>query len=448
MVDLSSLKDLSQPDRVDRRVYTDPAIFDLEMERIFGRVWLYLGHESQLPTPNSFFTTKIGRENVVISRDKAGVVRAFYNRCPHRGALVCAERSGTGPRFVCPYHAWTFGMDGQLVGVPHKSGYGDDFAERTGDLNLEPIGRLDIYNGFIFGSRATEGPDLQSFLGTVVREALDNFVDRSPVGRIEVADGKLVQAYRANWKLQIENSIDLVHPPILHRNAVEVSEQFMKSREKNAPVPTPIDIFRSNGLPFKEWDEVRQFALDHGHCYMEGFLQKLEDGDIPDDERFGSDDQMRFENQREYKQSLVERHGREKAEHILAFNRHNTIIYPNLFINPRLQQVRVLHPVSVNHTEQHCYVFRLVGAPEDALHQAVAFLTASNSPSSIATTDDHEIFERIQDGLESGRSGWVDLSRGYGSEEPSSQGLEAVGTSELAMRNQHKAWREYMLETA
>ncbi|MBO9380616.1 Rieske 2Fe-2S domain-containing protein [Sphingomonas histidinilytica] len=445
-----NVQELVEPSRVHRRVYTDPAIFALEMDRIFGKAWLYLGHESQVRQRGDFFVTLLGRENVIVTRHSDGSVRAFHNRCPHRGALVCADRKGNTPRFVCPYHAWTFGTDGRLIGVPHRQGYEQGFKDRMGDLGLEPIARLDGYRGFLFGSLAAEGQSLFDFLGDDVRAAFDNFVDRAPDGDLEISEGKLVQTFNANWKFQIENSIDLVHPPILHSNAVQVSREFLEGSEPDQPVPTAVDIFRSNGLAFEEWDEVRQYALANGHCYMKGFLQKADESDAApdDDSRFGSDDQMQFEGQLAYKQALIARHGREKTEEILAFDRHNTIVYPNLFINPRLQQIRVLQPTAADRTEQHCYVFGLRGAPPAALHAAVAFLTAANSPASIVTTDDHEVFERIQAGLASGDRDWLDLTRGVGREVRTPTGLQAVGTSELVMRNQHLAWKNYMVAAA
>src|SRR5216110_565312 len=102
------LSKLIQPDRVHRSVYADPALFDLEMERIFGRAWLVLGHDSQVRKAGDYFTTRMGREPVVVVRHEDGSVRVLINRCAHRGSMVCAETSGrtsnTGERFVCPYH--------------------------------------------------------------------------------------------------------------------------------------------------------------------------------------------------------------------------------------------------------------------------------------------------------------------------------------------------------
>src|SRR5512143_1095701 len=114
-----------EPDRVRRDVYTDPAIFTLEMERIHERVWIYCGHESQVPQPGDYYTVQIGRQPMVMVRAKDGAVHVLYNRCPHRGAMLCGDRHGnTGEFFRCSYHAWTFNHDGSLKNIPMmQSGY-------------------------------------------------------------------------------------------------------------------------------------------------------------------------------------------------------------------------------------------------------------------------------------------------------------------------------------
>ena len=90
-MDVQAIKALVQPDRVHRAVYTDPALFTLEMDRIFGRAWLVIGHESQVRETGDYFTTRMGREPVIVARHEDGSVRVLINRCAHRGAMVCAD---------------------------------------------------------------------------------------------------------------------------------------------------------------------------------------------------------------------------------------------------------------------------------------------------------------------------------------------------------------------
>ena len=109
---------LVRGDRVHRTLYTEPSVFADEMERIFGRTWVYLGHESEIPEPHDFKLTNLGTRPVILSRDEEGTARAFFNRCSHRGVTVCNEARGNAPRFVCSYHGWTYSSAGELLNVP------------------------------------------------------------------------------------------------------------------------------------------------------------------------------------------------------------------------------------------------------------------------------------------------------------------------------------------
>jgi phenylpropionate dioxygenase-like ring-hydroxylating dioxygenase large terminal subunit len=430
------LTDLVAEGRVHRRFYTDPAVFEAELARIFRRAWLWLGHESQLASAGDFFTTRMGRDRVIVARHRDGRIHAFHNRCAHRGAEVCARSSGNARSFRCPYHAWVYDTDGSLKSVPLQEGYGARFAERSNELSLEPVARVASYRGFVFGSQAREGEALAAFLGPEVRAALDNFVDRAPDGILALAGGKTVQRYRANWKLQLENSIDLLHPKILHASAVDAADRMQFGGREP---PLEWDVVKSNGLAIRDWDRMPVAALARGHCWMGGFITRAIDEAAQAPEP-GQPEGWRALQAR-YGALLAQRKGADKAEEILSFNRHNTIVYPNLFVNPRLFQVRILHPVAVDCTEQHGYVFRLGGAPEAMFEAAVRMLNTNNSPASLVTSDDHEIFERIQESLASGGAEWVDWSRGLEAEPRDGR---AEGTTELPMRNQHRAWARYM----
>ena len=429
--------------RAHRAIYTDPALFELELERIFGRAWLFVGLESQVPRAGDFFTARHGRDRIIVARHGDGILYAFHNRCTHRGAEVCSQASGNTRTFTCPYHAWSFRTDGSLDAIPHAApGYGERLPGKLRDLGLLRLPRVASYRGFIFASKAADGVGLEEFLGPDVCAVFDNFVDRAPAGELDFMGGKIVQAFHANWKMQIENSIDLLHPSILHRNAIDAANAHQIEGDIDPGARIAIELNSQNWHPFRAWDDMGVYALPRGHCFMGTFFKKAEAAPLDEAERFGSDDAFRYRNQAEYKAALVARHGRAKAEDVLGFSRHNTVVYPNLFVNPRIQQIRILHPTAVDRTEQHCWAVRLKGAPDETNRVAVRILTASNSPAALATADDHEVFEQMQQSLGRGDSPWLDLSRNI--EIDGATGTKAPGTSEAPMRNQHAAWLGYM----
>src|SRR6266446_6738110 len=118
------LRQLVEPDRVHRSIYVTPSIFALEMERIFERTWIYVGHDSQVPNPGDYLTAQIGRQPVIMVRHDDGSIRVLYNRCGHRGARLVGE-AGSLRHFRCCYHGWTFRTDGTVLSVPLRRGYDD-----------------------------------------------------------------------------------------------------------------------------------------------------------------------------------------------------------------------------------------------------------------------------------------------------------------------------------
>ena len=112
-----------EPDRVHKTVYTDQQIFDVEMEKIWERIWVYCGHESQVPKPGDYYAVTIGRQPMIMVRQHDGSVQVLYNRCPHRGMQLVGNLKGnTGSSFVCSYHAWSFHLDGSVRAIPLAQG--------------------------------------------------------------------------------------------------------------------------------------------------------------------------------------------------------------------------------------------------------------------------------------------------------------------------------------
>ncbi|HYN12445.1 MAG TPA: Rieske 2Fe-2S domain-containing protein [Burkholderiales bacterium] len=431
-MDPNALAMLVQSDRVHRSVYADPAIFDLEMAHIFGRAWLVLGHESQVKSPGDYFTTRMGREPVIVVRDDNGEVGVLINRCAHRGSMVCAEGRGNTERFVCPYHGWSYDRAGVLQAVPFASGY------EKGKLpfGLKAVPRVELYRGFIFASLAAEGVDLESFLGPA-RASFDDFVDRAPGGELEVAGGVFKHAYNGNWKLMLENHLDGAHPAWVHASSVAVARAAPEPGKPGQEHYYDIAVrqMRQNGAPDAVWEAIGMWTTPHGHGYM---------GDYHSDDRLvaGLGNPV-FD---EYRKRLINHVGEEEADRILRVTLWNTIVYPNCSLMSQFRQLRIIHPIAVDRSVVYTYSFRMKDAPEQMFRDTIAFANVVNGTGSWVLTDDLEVYERIQRGLSSGEVEWVYVGRGHGRDVKEDNGSTrgATGTSEIFMRGQFAAWLKYM----
>ncbi|HXG36981.1 MAG TPA: Rieske 2Fe-2S domain-containing protein, partial [Dehalococcoidia bacterium] len=214
--------ELIRDDRVHGRLYYDPAIFAEELEKIWYREWVYVGHESEIPYPGDYCTRRIGLQPVIMSRDEDGEIHLLLNRCSHRGNTVCQRERGNAHAFRCAYHGWTFANDGRLLGVPYASGYGADFQRE--EYGLVRVPRVGVYRGFIFGSLSPTGISLEEHLGQA-RPLLDRFIDLSPVGELEVRAGVHKLRCQANWKMQLENAVDNYHANFVHETAFATPAQ-------------------------------------------------------------------------------------------------------------------------------------------------------------------------------------------------------------------------------
>lgn len=203
---------------VDRKIFSDPDIYKLEMEQIFARAWNFMCHESQIPKTGDFFATWIGEDRVLATRDKAGQVQVLLNTCRHRGNPVCRAELGNTKTFLCPYHGWTYGLDGELIGVPgHKDFYRGDLKKE--DWGLPKAAQVESYKGFVFATMDPEAPPLEEYLGYVGLIGLDLIAAR---GDVEVVDGIQKNRIPCNWKLAVDNLFDWYHPQISHLSAERV----------------------------------------------------------------------------------------------------------------------------------------------------------------------------------------------------------------------------------
>ena len=202
--------------RVPYWVYTDETIYRRELERIFeGPTWNYLALECEIPGAGDWKRSSIGEKSVLVVRGEDGAIRAFLNRCAHRGVQLCQETSGHVRQFRCPYHQWTYDLDGRLMGMPFRHGVkGVGGMPAEFDLSqhgLTPI-RVAARRGAVFGSLNTQVPALEAYFG----EKMLAFYDRVFDGRELRLLGYSRQRLRANWKLILENIKDTCHASLLH----------------------------------------------------------------------------------------------------------------------------------------------------------------------------------------------------------------------------------------
>jgi len=203
---------------VDRRIFSDPDIYQQELERIFARAWNFVCHESQLPQSGSFFTSYIGEDQVIAVRDRAGSIQVLLNSCPHRGNTVCRAELGRTASFFCSYHGWNFDLDGRLIGMPGEDAFYRDDIDKSA-WGLAKAAQVDSYRGFVFATLDPTAPPLADYLGWVGRLGIDMLASQ---GELQVQDGIHKNRLQCNWKLAVDNLYDWYHVKVSHGSAMRI----------------------------------------------------------------------------------------------------------------------------------------------------------------------------------------------------------------------------------
>ena len=368
--------------RCRRDIFTDPDLFELEMQHIFEGNWVYLAHESQIPENNDYFTTHIGRQPIIITRDKTGTLNAVINACAHRGAMLCRRKHGNKGSFTCQFHGWTFSNAGKLLKV--KDGKTGDYPagfNTEGSHDLTRVARFENYRGFLFGSLSADVPPLEDWLGST-RLIIDQMVDQAPEG-LEVLRGNSTYVYDGNWKLQIENGADGYHVSAVHWNYAATTG---RRKEDSVKAVDPDGWSKSVG---------GVYAFEHGHILLWTRLLNPEVRPIY-----------------AHREALAARVGEERAKLIVDQTR-NLCLYPNVYLMDQFStQIRVVRPIAVDRTEVTIYCFAPRG--ESAADRALRIRQYEDffNVSGMGTPDDLEEFRSCQKAYEGAGELWNDLSRG------------------------------------
>lgn len=209
--------------------YTDPQMYDADMELIFGRQWLFAGHSCQIQNPGDFFTLTLGRDPLVLVRGDDSQPRAFYNVCRHRGTVICQQDCGQANRLVCPYHQWSYGCDGTLLASRGMQ-------EELGDESLDLVQvHLEELAGMLFFCLADEPPDFSTARETVGPVAQPQHMEKARVAKI--VDYEIA----ANWKLVWENNRECYHCNVNHPQYIKANFDHFNRDDTTASVQQKID---------------------------------------------------------------------------------------------------------------------------------------------------------------------------------------------------------------
>ncbi len=429
--DIPSARALIRETEVHRDIYTSPEVFDLEMKYVFGNAWVYVGHASQIPAMGDFITTTIGVTPVVMVRRGDGGISVLYNRCPHKGTRVANELCGNAGRFFrCPYHAWSFRLDGSIAAIPMPDGYAQtEFKGSEAAKGMTPVAGVHVYRDFVFARLAAEGIGFEDFFGDSL-SSLDNMVDRSPVGRLEVAGGVLRYLHHCNYKMLMENLTDTCHPMVAHESSAGTAVAVWNTMPAGTPKHPAVEIYAPFMSSYQVFDSmgIQVWPNGHGHTGVSHSIHS-DYSAVPG-----------------YYEQMVAAHGEEKARRILDTNRHNTAYFPNMTMKGPIQALRIFKPIAADKTMVESWTFRLVGAPDKLLERTLMYSRLINAPTSPVGHDDLEMYERAQDAMHADGNVWINTQRNYEAGETAEDTAVTNGTTERQMRNQLRAWKKFMAE--
>jgi 3-phenylpropionate/trans-cinnamate dioxygenase alpha subunit len=420
MNDFGSMFDVERS-IVDRRIFSDPDVYAAEMERIFGRCWLLLGHESELEQNNDFLTTWMGEDPVIVSRAADGKIRAFLNLCRHRGGTVCRVDRGNARSFLCPYHGWSFSNDGSLVGVPSLDvGYRNKLDLK--ELGLIEVAQLESYKGLLFATWDKEAVPLVEYLGDMAWY-LDCLLDRLD-GGTELVVGTRRWIVPCNWKHAAENFVgDSYHGAFTHGSVYKVPGLGMSGH--------------------RDWDRSEGYQASPGNGHGCGFWVVPESeagagyGHLPGIDLYldSVQDEVR------------KRLGPLRADRVRPV--HGTV-FPNFSIEFTFSSLHVWHPRGPSQTEVRDLTIVDRNLPQEIKDAIRNNCMIRQGPAGTWEQDDMDNWAQVTGSARqtSSRKTMANYQMGHGFEfrKPQFPGLLDNKMSDINQRAMYTRWRELMMQ--
>ena len=366
--------------RVHRDVYTDEALFELEMKHVFESTWNFVAIESDLNKPGDYVTAKVGRTPVLVSRGVDGKLAAFVNACRHKGATVARMEAGNTKYHVCPYHGWAYDASGKNVDIKDRAAGAYAPAFDADNHDLIPIARLESYKGLVFASLSADVPSLPDFLGDA-KFFLDCVMDQGPHG-MEFLPGRIAYTYRGNWKLQLDNGLDPYHLTSTHASFLDIQK-----RRRGG----------GGNVEARQFDWAKR-ARQNGGAYNFRHGHSVVWNRHPDPEMkpiFPALDEIRS------------RVGELRAEWI--GNRLRQLsIFPNMQIPEAISQLlRTFHPIAPDLTEMRVHCLAPIGEDPELRARRLRQFEDFFNPTGIATPDDVIVYEECQLGFSGLGESWM-----------------------------------------
>lgn len=401
-----------EDNRVNGSLYTRPDVFEDELDKIFGNLWVFVGHESEIPNRGSYIRRTMGLTPVVAVRAHDGAVNVFVNRCPHRGNMLCTHNAGSTRAMVCNFHGWAFDLDGNLTNVPDPKGFVGD----KKDYGLHRAA-VSVYRGFIFATFNPDPRPLEEQLGNTLC-MIDRAVEMSPTGTIKLTGGWVKHRLKANWKLVFEQSSDGAHAPWVHAS-------FFRA------VTSHYDEIAN-----QDEDSLALESRDLGNGHMEHDFTANYHTPL---QWFGTTE-AKFP---DYVRAMREAYGSKAEEKLIQGPSHVTI-FPNLFLAE--MNIVMFQPISPKETIQWHTPILLEGVGSEINQRTLRQTEAALGPTAIVVTDDTVMMERAQAGISREASDF-DLSRGVNRERMGNNGIVTGHfTDEVNNRGFWKHYKQVMLQ--